>query len=76
MKILSIIYTDMESLIEKMNYEWIDEFQSNPENSSLTKINNDVASGYSLLTNRSFHVTKTSSIIQKRNDILYMQRRI
>lgn len=71
MKILSIIYTDMESLIEK-----IDEFQSNPENSSLTKINNDVASGYSLLTNRSFHVTKTSSIIQKRNDILYMQRRI
>ena len=71
MKILSIIYTDMESLIEK-----IDEFQSNPENSSLTKINNDVASGYSLLTNRSFHVTKTSSIIQKRNDISYMQRRI
>ena len=71
MKILSIIYTDMESLIEK-----IDKCQSNPENSSLTKINNDVASGYSFITHRSFHATKTSIIIQKRNDISYMQRRV
>ena len=60
MTILFIIYADMGSLIEKIN-----KYQSNHEKSSLTKINNDLASGYSFLTHRSFHATKTSIIIKK-----------
>ena len=53
MKILFIIYADMELFLDK-----IDICQSNPENSSTTKINNLTTSGYSLFTHCSFDVIK------------------
>ena len=53
MKILFINHADMEYLLNK-----IDTCHSNPEKSSMTKINKHTASGYSLFTSCSFAVTK------------------
>ena len=53
MKVPFIIYTDLESLPEKMNT-----CHNNPEKSSTTKINKHTPSGYSLLTHCSFDATK------------------
>ena len=57
MKILFIIYADMDSMLEK-----IDTYHNNPEKSSATKINKHATSGYSLLlyTHCSFDATKYS----------------
>ena len=48
-----IIYTDLESLLEKMNNRY-----DSPEKSSTTKINKHTPPGYSLLTHCSFDKTK------------------
>ena len=53
MKVLFIIYADLESLLEKMN-----SCHNNTENSSTTKINKHTPSGYSLFTHCSFDTTK------------------
>ena len=53
MKVLFIIYADLESLIEKINT-----CHNNPEKSSTTKINKHTPSGYSLFTHCSFDTTK------------------
>ena len=53
MKVPFIIYSGLESLLEKMNV-----CHNNPKKPSPTKINKDIASGYSLFTNCSFHTTK------------------
>ena len=53
-----IIYVDLESLLVK-----IDAGHNNPENSSITKINNRRVSSYSLFTHCSFVVKKTGLII-------------
>ena len=53
MKVPFIIYADLESLIEKMNT-----CQNNPEKSSTTNINKHTPSGYSLVTQCSFHTAK------------------
>ena len=53
MKILFIIYVDMEFLLEK-----IDTCHSNLKESSTSKINNYTASGYLLFTHCSFDTTK------------------
>ena len=55
MKILFIIYADMDSMLEK-----IDAYHNNPEKSSATKINKHATSGYSLFTHCSFDATKNS----------------
>ena len=44
MKVLFIIYADLESLLEKMST-----CHNNPERSSTIKINSQTPSGYSLL---------------------------
>ena len=59
MKILFIIYVDMDSLRDK-----IDTY-SNPEKSSITKINKHAASGYSLFMHCSFDVTKNKHYSDK-----------
>ena len=53
MKVPFTIYTDLESLLEKMNT-----CHNNPEKSSTTKINQHAASGYSLFTCSSFDITE------------------
>ena len=53
MKVLFIIYANMECLPEKMYL-----CQNNPEKSSAAKINMHTSSGYSLFTNRSFDSAK------------------
>ena len=53
MKVLFIIYADLESLLEKMNTCY-----NNPEKASTTKINKHAPSGYSLFTHCSFDTTK------------------
>ena len=53
MKVPFIIYTDLESLLEKMNT-----CHNNSEKSSTTKINKHTPSGYSLFTQCSFDTTK------------------
>ena len=53
MKVLFIIYADLESLLEKMNT-----CHNNPEKSSTTKINKHTPSGYLLFTHCSFDRTK------------------
>ena len=53
MKVLFIISSDLERLLEKMN-----PCHNNPEKSSATKINKPTPSGYSLLTHCSFDTTK------------------
>ena len=53
MKVLFIIYADLESLLEKMNTS-----HNNPKKSSTTKINKHTPSGYSLFTHCSFDTTK------------------
>ena len=50
MKVLFIIYTDLESLFEKMN-------TCNPEKASTTKINKHTPTGYSLFTQCSLDTT-------------------
>ena len=57
-KIPFIIYTDIESLLEK-----IGTCHNNPEKSLTTKINTHTASGYSLFTHCSFDVSKIGIII-------------
>ena len=52
-KLLFIIYADLECLLEKMSTCY-----NNPEKSSTTKINKHTPSGYSLFTNCSFDKTK------------------
>ena len=53
MKVPFIIYADLESLVEKMNTCY-----NNLEKSSITKINNQIPSGYSLFTYCLFDTTK------------------
>ena len=53
MKVLFIIYADLESLLEKVNI-----CHNNPKRSSTTKINKPRPSGYSLFTHCSFDATK------------------
>ena len=53
MRVLFIIYADLESLLEKMNT-----CHNNCKKSSTTKINKLTASGYLLFTNCSFDTTK------------------
>ena len=53
MKVLFIIYADLESLLEKIITS-----HNNPEKSSTTKINKHTRSGYSLFTQCSFDTTK------------------
>ena len=53
MKVLFIIYADLESLLEKMNT-----CNNNPEKSLTTKINKHTPSDYSLFTCCSFDTTK------------------
>ena len=48
-----MIYTDLESLLEKMNL-----CQNNREKSYIDKKTKDTSSGYSLFTNCSFDETK------------------
>ena len=56
MKVPFIIYTDLDSLLEKMNT-----CHNNPKKSSTTKINKNTPSGYSLFTHCSFDTTKKQS---------------
>ena len=51
MKVLFIIYDDLESLFEKMST-----CHNNPKNSSATKINTHSPSGYSLFTHHIVHL--------------------
>ena len=53
MKVLFIIFADLESLLENMN-----NYHNNPKKSSTTKINKPTPSGYSLFTHCSFDTTK------------------
>ena len=53
MKVPFIIYTDVESLLEKVNT-----CHSNLKKSSTTKVNKHAPSGYSLLTHCSFDTRK------------------
>ena len=53
MKVLFIIYTDVEPLLKKTNM-----CHSNPENPSTTKINLHTACGYSLFLHCTFDATK------------------
>ena len=53
MKVPFIIYTDLKSLLEKMNT-----CHNNPKKLSTTKINKHAPSGYSLFTHCSFDTTK------------------
>ena len=64
MKVLFIIYADLESLLEKMNT-----CDNNPENLSTTKINKHIPSGYSLFTHCSFDTTKK----QKQQNLIIME---
>ena len=58
MKVLSIIYADLKSLLEK-----ISTCHNNPKKLSTAKINKHTASGYSLFTHCSFIQQKISFII-------------
>ena len=53
MKAPFVIYTDLESLLEKMSICY-----DSPEKSSTTKINKHTSSSYSLFTHCLFHITK------------------
>ena len=53
MKVPFIIYTDLESLLEKINT-----CHNNPKKSPTTKINKHTPSGYSLFTHCSFDTAK------------------
>ena len=53
MKVPFIIYADLKSFLEKMST-----CHNNPEESSTTKINKHIPSGYSLFTHCSFDTTK------------------
>ena len=55
MKVPFIIYADLESLLEKMST-----CHNNPKNSSTTKINKHIHSGYSLFTHCLFDLTKNN----------------
>ena len=57
-KITYIIYTDIESLIKK-----IDECANNPENSSATNIGEHTPSGYSMSTIWAFDNIETSILL-------------
>ena len=52
-KLLFVIYADLECLLEKMST-----CQNNPNESSTTEINKHTPSGYSLFTHRSFDQSK------------------
>ena len=60
MKVLFIIYSDLESLLEKVNI-----CHNNPKRSSTTKINKPIPSGYSLFTHCSFDATSLIIIEEK-----------
>ena len=53
MKLLFVIYTDLECLLEKMST-----CKNNPNESSATKINKHIPSGYSIFTHCSFDKSK------------------
>ena len=53
MKVSFIIYSDLESLLEKMST-----CHNNPEKLSTTKINKHTASGYLIFTHCTFDTTK------------------
>ena len=53
MKLLSVIYADLECLLEK-----ISTCQNNPDKSSTTKINKHTPSRYSIFTHCSFDESK------------------
>ena len=53
MKVPFIIYSDLESLLEKMST-----CHNNPKKSSATKINKHTTSGYSLFSRCSFDAAK------------------
>ena len=63
MKILFIIYVDMDSLLDKLDT------YSNPEKSPITKINKHTASGYSLFMHCSFDVTKNKHYYSDKNSM-------
>ena len=58
MKLLFVIYADLECLLKKMVT-----CQNNPNKSSTTKINKHTPSGYSLFTHCSFDKSKINLII-------------
>ena len=55
MKVSFIIYSDLESLLEKMST-----CHNNPEKISTTKINKHTASGYLIFTHCTFDTTKNN----------------
>ena len=55
MKVTFIIYSDLESVLEKMRT-----CHNNPKRSSTTKVNKHATSGYSLFSLCSFDATKNS----------------
>ena len=65
MKILFIIYADLESLLEKMG-----SCHNNSGKSSTTKMNKHTPSGYSLFQNCSFHLTKSNLDIYRGKDCM------
>ena len=65
MKILFIIYADMDSLLYK-----IDICQNNPKKSSTAKIYKHATSVYSLFTHCSFDATKDKHNYFKREDCM------
>ena len=65
MKVLFIIYADLESLVEKMST-----FHNNPKKSSATKIDKHTPSGYSLFTHCSFDATKNKLDCYRGNDCM------
>ena len=60
-KVLFILFADLESLPQKMS-TW----HSNPEKSSTIKINEHTSSGYSLVTHCPFDLTKNKIGCYKR----------
>ena len=56
-KLLFVVYADLERLLEKMNTCY-----NNPEESSTTKINKHAPSGYSIFTHCSFNKSKSKEV--------------
>ena len=65
MKVPLIIYTDLESFLEKMNT-----CHNNPKKTSTTKINKHTPSSYSLFTHCSFDTTKNKLDYYRRKNCI------
>ena len=65
MKVLFIIYADLESLLERMST-----CHNEPEKSSTTRINKHTPSGYLLFTHCSFDTTKNKLDYYKGQDCM------